>query len=177
MHSLQCYWLYVLFCMFHPHDFYNCPFVLNPFTVFAQSHTPTCLAASCLSLYFPPTWLSLLLTFLGGRAGVAPGHLASCFAAPDVRKCSQSFCNVCGNIIKVNAEGVSFVVEERALISMLNRVRLLEEPSCSVIDAPFSSLCSLISKSTNRLLPERLDAGIIFPEWAPKRRFFGERCV
>lgn len=75
-------------------------------------------------------------------------------------------------------EESAFISDEWRDCFLLPDFRHLKEPSCSVIGAPLSlSLCSLRSKSTNRLLPERQDASIIFPEWAHKYGFFGERCV
>ena len=137
-----------------------------------------------LLVCFPSIWLPSHPRS-GGRAGIALGSLASCSVTPETCNCYQSFHNVCGNIIKVNTEDrqlgsggqcIHFSVEWSACFR-LSDFRHLKEPSCSVIDAPFLSLCSLTSKSTNRLLPERQYASVIFPEWAHKYRFFGERCV
>lgn len=118
-------------------------------------------------------------------AGTALGSSASGFVTPEICNCYQSFHSVCSNIIKMNAgdrqlgsggECVHFSVEWSACF-LLSDFRHLKEPSCGVIDAPFLSLCSLTWKSTNRILPERQDASVLFPEWAHKYRFFGERCV
>lgn len=49
--------------------------------------------------------------------------------------------------------GIHFSIEQRTCFLCSDSTHL-KVPSCSVIDAPFLSLCSLISKITNRLLPK-----------------------
>lgn len=139
------------------------------------------LALGCLCL--PSIWLSSHPSLWGNRQ--CPGVLDFLLCRPGMCNHSQSFHNICSGVIKVNTEESallwrrehSFWVEWSTCLFLFH-FRHLQEPSCSVIDAPlFLSLRSLRSKSTNRLFPERQDASVIFSKWAHKYRFFGERCI
>ena len=108
-------------------------------------------ASSCPSITIHLTSLSSRLC---GRAGLELGSLTSCFATPEMCNDHQNF-SVCGNIIKVNAEDrqlcsggqhIHFSVEWNACFPLSDSGHL-KEPSCSVIDAPFLSLCFLTSKA------------------------------
>ena len=106
-----------------------------------------------LPIYFPSIWPP---SHPGSVGELALPWVVWLLALPPQRcvTTTKTF-NVCGNIIKVNTEDrqlcsggqhIHFSVEWNACFPLSDSGHL-KEPSCSVIDAPFLSLCFLTSKA------------------------------